>query len=332
MRKFPPILVLLLVAATSMGQPMKNDTLTVVQIPPIIVCDSGTECLWDYSMMKDSLSHEVFVVRDSTRPEAMEVRKMRTKHLYRTAHDTLFRTGFENATTLMRFVEPIAYYKMPLSLGDSLSGCFVGRGEYGHLLPVTSEGTYISRVDGRGALVLPHERYDSVFRVTIEYNVVEHIYDTTHFHIKECRWYKPDYLYPLLEATEVTTYLPEDTTLHRFAFYAMIENEEEPALRVDSLTETQEDSIGTDLAFTEGRFLPNPVVNDLLVTYHLTRTATIWFSLQNSSGLVMYRSSPKSQEEGDWQLTIPMSGYPTDDYVLYIHVDDIVLAETIIKL
>ena len=332
MRKFPPILVLLLVAATCIGQPMKNDTLTIVQISPIVVCDSGARCLWDYSMMKDSLSHEVIVVRDSTRPEAMEVRKMRTKYLYRTAYDTLFRTGFENATTLMRFAEPIAYVKMPLSLGDSISDSFVGRGEYGHLLPVTSEGTYISRVDGQGTLMLPHERYDNVFRVTMECHVTEHIFDTTHFHIKESCWYMPNYLYPLLEATEVTTYLPEDTTLHRFAFYAMIENEEKPALRVDSLTETQEDSIGTDLAFTEGRFLPNPVVNDLLVTYHLTRTATIWFSLQNSSGLVMYRSSPKCQEEGDWQLTIPMSGYPTDDYVLYIHVDDIVLAETIIKL
>ena len=46
----------------------------------------------------------------------------------------------------------------------------------------------------------------------------------------------------------------------------------------------------------------------------------------------MFRSSPVVQEEGYWQLTIPMSGYPTDDYVMYIHVDDIVLAETIIKM
>lgn len=332
MRKFPPILVLLLVAATSMGQPMKNDTLTVVQIAPIIVCDSGSGCLWDYSMMKDSLSHEVYVLQDSIQPELMEIHKIRTKYHYRMAHDTLYRTGFENATTQMQFVEPIAYLKMPLSLRDSISGSFVGRGEYGHLLPVSSEGTYTCRVDGQGVLILPHERYDSVFRVTLECNVTEHIFDTTHFHIKESRWYMPNYLYPLLEATEVTTYLPEDTTLHRFAFYAMVENEDIPVLNEDTLTEVLDEPVESDLAFTEGQFLPNPVVNDLLVTYHLTRTATIWFSLQNSSGLVMYQSSPKSQDEGDWQLTIPMSGYPTDDYVLYIHVDDIVLAETIIKL
>lgn len=140
---------------TLFGQRAWSDTLVVVQIPPIIVCDSGAECLWDYSMMKDSLSHEVFVVRDSMRPELMEICKMKNKYLYRVEQDTVYRTGFENSTTMMRFIKPIAYMKLPLSLRDSITGSLIGRGEYGHLLPVSSEGTYACRVDGKGTLVLP---------------------------------------------------------------------------------------------------------------------------------------------------------------------------------
>ena len=333
MRKYQLILVLLLVTITCIGQPMKNDTLTIVQISPIVVCDSGAGCLWDYSMMKDSLSHEVYIFRDSLRPHLLEVCKLKSKYKYQWRNDTLCEVGFENATTLMVLNEPITLFKTPFHLGDSLTGPFSGQGEYGRLLPISEVGTYVSRVDGQGELRLPHQNYDSVFRVVTESDIVKHIYDTTYFHIKAYRWYKYNGCYPLLEATEVTTLLPDDTTCNRFAFYSIIEEEELPE-RMDETDESpvMERTPDSDCAFTEGRFLPNPVVNDLLVSYHLTRTATIWFSLQSSSGLVMYRSSPTKQEEGDWQLTIPMSGYPTDDYVMYIHVDDIVLAETIIKM
>ena len=310
-----------------------SDTITIVQIPAILVGDSGRECLWDYSMMKDSLSHEVYILRDSLRPQLLGIQRINSKYHYRWQSDTLCGVGFENATTQMRFNKPIAYFKLPFHLGDSLTGPFSGQGEYGHLLPISEVGTYVSRVDGQGELRLPHQNYDSVFRVVTESDIVKHIYDTTYFHIKAYRWYKYNGCYPLLEATEVTTYLSNDTTCNRFAFYSIIEEEELPE-RMDETDESpvMERMPGSDCAFTEGRFLPNPVVNDLQVSYHLTRMATIWFSLQSSSGLVMYRSSPTEQEEGDWQLTIPMSGYPTDDYVMYIHVDDIVLAETIIKM
>jgi len=310
-----------------------SDTITIVQIPPIIICDSGYHCQWDYSMMKDSLSHEVYIFHDSLRPQLLDICKLKSKYNYHWRNDTLCEVGFENATTLMVFNEPIARFKTPFHLGDSLIGPFSGQGEYGHLLPFSVTGTYVSRVDGQGELRLPHQNYDSVFRVVTESYIVKHIYDTTYFHLKEYHWYKPGYLYPLLEATEVTTYLPDDTTCNRFAFYSIIEEEELPEMTNEpDESPFVEQTPDSDLAFTEGQFLPNPVVNDLQVSYHLTRTATIWFSLHSSQGIVMFRSSPVVQEEGDWQLTIPMSGYPTDDYVLYIHVDDIVLAETIIKM
>lgn len=310
-----------------------SDTITIVQIPAILVGDSGQQCLWDYSMMKDSLNHEVYILRDSLRPQDMVVQKLNAKYNYHWNNDTLCGVGFENATTQMVFNEPVVYFKAPFHLGDSVAGLFSGQGEYGRLLPISMAGTYISRVDGVGALRLPHQNYDSVFRVVTECDIVKHIYDTTFFHVKEYRWYNYNGSYPLLEATEVTTLLPNDTTLNRFAFYAIIEEEELPE-RIDNPDESpvMEQTQDSCLAFTEGQFLPNPVVNDLLVSYHLTRTATIWFSLHSSQGIVMFRSSPVVQEEGDWQLTIPMSGLPVDDYVLYIHVDDIVLAETIIKM
>lgn len=310
-----------------------SDTITIVQIPPILVGDSGRECLWDYSMMKDSLSHEVYIFRDSLKPHLLDICKLKSKYKYQWRNDTLCEVGFENATTLLVLNESITLFKTPFHLGDSLTGPFSGQGEYGRLLPISVTGTYVSKVDGLGELRLPHQNYDSVFRVVTESDIIKHIYDTTYFHIKAYRWYKYNGCYPLLEATEVTTYLPDDTTCNRFAFYSIIEEDEVPEMTNEpDESPFVEQTPDSDLAFTEGRFLPNPVVNDLLVSYHLTRMATIWFSLQSSAGLVMYRSLPTEQEEGDWQLTIPMSGYPTDDYVMYIHVDDIVLAETIIKM
>lgn len=309
----------------------ETDSLLVVQIPPINVGDSGENCVWDYSMVKDSLLHDVYVLRDSANPTEWDVCKMNNKYLYQEKNDTLYKTGFENATTLIQYHQPIACFKTPITFRDSVIGDFAGRGEYGHLLPVTTHGSYNSKVDGHGTLILPNQEFADVYRVVTLSEITKHIYDTTHFQMREYRWYKRNKMYPLLEVIEVRTELQEDTICSRFAFYTDME-EEDSVEQQDSVTvelEPEDEDLPT---FTDGKFLPNPVVNDLTVSYHLTRTATIWFSLHSSQGIVMFRSSPAVQEEGDWQLTIPMSGYPTDDYVLYIHVDDIVLAETIIKM
>ena len=310
-----------------------KDTLLVVQTPPFNNDEIGDECIWDFSAVRDSLLHEVYLKIDTLDWLNIDLQKAGARYYYHYRHDTLFRTGFENAYEQILFTEPIACCKKTLVYGDSIIGTFSGNGEYGRLLPVWTEGSFISCVDGHGALVLPNgQKHRNVHRVSLTTNVIEHIYDTTFFQIKEYAWFDSIHLYPLMELKEVVSMLEDDTTCHRFAYYSDIDAEDTLSVpdEFDDLPDTTQEEF--PCAFTEGRFLPNPVVNDLTVSYHLTRTATIWFSLHSSQGIVMFRSSPAVQEEGDWQLTIPMSGYPTDDYVLYIHVDDIVLAETIIKM
>lgn len=83
--------------------------------------------------------------------------------------------------------------------------------------------------------------------------------------------------------------------------------------------------------FTEVSYLPNPVKDNLYVNYKLTRRATVWFSLHNSTGTTLYRTAPELKSAGSTQKIIPMGQLIDGTYVLYIHVDNMILSRVIIK-
>jgi hypothetical protein len=83
--------------------------------------------------------------------------------------------------------------------------------------------------------------------------------------------------------------------------------------------------------FTEASYLPNPVTDNLYVHYTLTRDATIWFSVHSNTGVPLSHTSAEHRITGFNQSVIPMSHLITGTYTVYIHVDDMVLMQTVIK-
>jgi hypothetical protein len=84
--------------------------------------------------------------------------------------------------------------------------------------------------------------------------------------------------------------------------------------------------------FTEADWLPNPVVDNLTINYKLTRYANVWFSLHYSNGTPIYQTAPQNLSADYHQSFIPMSTLSAGIYTVYIHVDDMMAAQVIIKL
>jgi hypothetical protein len=97
--------------------------------------------------------------------------------------------------------------------------------------------------------------------------------------------------------------------------------------------ENGENSAATGAAavFTNANYLPNPVISDLHITYTLARDANIWFSVHNNTGLQFCQTPPSNKPAGDGETIIPMSHLIQGTYTLYIHVDDMIMAHTVIK-
>ncbi|GHT18583.1 hypothetical protein FACS189429_5310 [Bacteroidia bacterium] len=88
---------------------------------------------------------------------------------------------------------------------------------------------------------------------------------------------------------------------------------------------------GAAAVFTAASYLPNPVIDNLTIDYRLTRPAVIWFSVHNNIGTPFCQTPPANRQAGVNQTVIPMSHLMTGTYTVYIHVDDMVMAQVVIK-
>ncbi len=301
-----------------------TDTISMIEVPFISAGATGDSCVWDFAHIKDSLPRDFLVATSPSDSTRYAITKAGTRYHYRMNKDSVWQLGYENNQMKMLYTNPLLLLTYPLTYHDTIHNEWYGAGEYCHLLPTSAHGQSVSLVDGQGVLHLPNAILDSVMRVHTTQTVCEHLGDTLLSTIHRYQWYCPQIQYPLLETIEVIA----DSTIYAAAFYYQYAD----TLRqhVDSIMLPEEQDT-VPMVFTEAQFLPNPVVEDLHISYKLTQTATIHFSLHNNVGLVMYFSNPEQQEEGEHSKTIPMGSYPQGTYVLYIHVDDVILSETIIK-
>lgn len=88
---------------------------------------------------------------------------------------------------------------------------------------------------------------------------------------------------------------------------------------------------GAAAVFTQARWLPNPVADNLYINYRLTRDAAIWFSVHSNAGIALCQTPPSNKQAGYNQTIIPMGHLITGTYTVYVHVDDMVLLQTVVK-
>lgn len=305
-----------------------TDTVCMMEIPFISVGASGDSCVWDFTRLRDSIPRDFFIATTPKDTGQFAITKVYTRYHYRMENDSVWQTGYENNRMEMRFTTPALLFTLPLTYQDTFQCRIDGKGEYCHLLPISVKGKSVTCVDGRGMLLLPDATIDSVVRVHTTQTLCESVGDTLLSTIQYYQWFCPQISYPLLETIEVQKKVGNDTTIYAAAFYYQFADTLKQ--HVDSIVLPEEkDSISS--IFTEAQFMPNPVLNDLQISYKLTQTANIHFSLHNNLGVVMYISRAELQEEGEHSKTISMGGYPQGTYVLYIHIDNVILSETIIK-
>lgn len=322
------------------------DQLTKQQVEYRDPGSKGRGLFWDFSMLQAineeySLNYSIPDSTDMTRLCGLE---HRTRYYYRQQNDSLWATGFENASTYMEYPVQELKLRFPFSYGDTLFSRFEGTGQYCHRIALKVKGYTRVMADAEGDLLLPQrETVKKALRVRTLRHYTETGKDSVEMTLDTYAWYAKGIHYPVFESIRTTQSKKgsrkdelgesmKDTTVFTTSFYYP------PELQ---LGQVQTDSIpgsppsgvleGAAAIFTEASWQPNPVAENLNLTYKLTRNALIWFTVHNNAGIPLCTTSPASMIAGPNNTTIYMGGLIPGVYTLYVHVDDMILRMNVIK-
>ena len=324
----------------------KGDSLYKYQIEFKDPGSVGKELEWDFTHIQIINDH--YLIKyfwldtvDTTKLCGME---HRTRYYYRQQSDSLWATGFENHTTKMDYTTPELKMKFPFAYGDTLFSTFEGKGVYSNMLNLYSRGYTRVKADAEGMLKLPdlkgkalrvhsQRHYTEVkanqnrFQIPVANGATNTLSnDTLRMTLDTYSWYVQDIRYPVFESIKTAIHRAgQDTTVFHTSFYYTPEE-----LPADANLEKPEIP-KIEQVFTEATMLPNPVINDLLIDYKLTRSALIRFSVHNNIGIPMRRTIQRNLPSGRHYETIPMGGLGTGTYTVYVHVDDMVMSRVVIK-
>jgi hypothetical protein len=148
------------------------------------------------------------------------------------------------------------------------------------------------------------------------------------------QWYHPNYRYPLFEVAHKCSSNQPNSPIMSYAFYHIPTDEHLQNIIDTKIVEADNDEIvltEIDSVLTNICFYPNPVHDNLTITYRQARQANVFFSVHYNGGLCVYQSPKRLQNEGEYLEYIPMSTMPVGAYVVYIHVDDKVVSTSILK-
>ena len=313
-----------------------NDSIVKKRVAYKDAGSKGRALNWDFgTLQEEDEAYPVhYFIPDSSKLNIVCGKEHRTRYYFKQHNDSLWALGYENATTLMKYTKPELRMRFPFTYGDTLRSSFVGIGEYCHRLPLQVAGNILIVADAEGKLILPDIVIEKALRVHTSRHYTETGRDSLTMNVDTYSWYAPKSRYPVFESVRTQeTKNERDTVLFTTSFYyppiaQQLQTEEE--IIVDSLANADPET-ATDV-FTEAQFTPNPVRSNLLLTYKLTRPAKVWFTVHSGGGIPLCQTYPEYLTEGYHTTTVPMSSLVTGTYTLYVHVDDMILTETLIKL
>lgn len=303
---------------------------------------SGKDLTWDFSMLQD-INEEYnlnYFIPDSMHMDTICGMEHRTRYYYKQKNDSLWAIGFENATTELNFFQPELKMRFPFQYGDTLFSSFEGKGKYSQRIDLHVKGYTKVQVDALGELKLPDdESVKKALRVHTQRYYTETGSDSTEMMLDNYAWYANGIRYPVFESittslikkTEKQGEQPKDTMIYQTSFYYPPEKQTSQIETEPIEPETENAIQDAESIFTNATMLPNPVTDNLLINYQLSRSAVIWFSIHNNIGVPVKQTSPQTQSEGYHDVTINMSGQITGTYSVYVHVDGIVLQRVVVK-
>ena len=199
-----------------------NDALEKKQVTVISFDLNSKNCVWN---LEDAeLSKATYQAEYTTETDTLMAVERGSRTYYRQDRDVVSIIGSENVQELISYDMPETWLRFPMHVGDSVCGYFNGTGTYCDKLFMRRFGTYKTKADATGKMVLPGgdtlrnvtrlhtERYvgtvmapiDTMeFRIpafTVD-SIIKHLSaDTIQFREDVYRWYAEGYRYPVLEA------------------------------------------------------------------------------------------------------------------------------------
>ena len=306
---------------------------------------SGKGLFWDFSMVQpinEEYSLKYFIP-DSTTMTRLCGQEHNTRYYYRQEHDSLQAVGFENSTTYMEYPNPELRMHFPFVYGDTLFSVFEGKGDYCHRLHLAIKGYTRIMADAEGELKLPEfETVKKALRVRTLRHYTETGKDSLEMTLDTYSWYAAGIRYPVFESVKTTLSRKgdkkdetgesmKDTTVFSTSFFYPPEKQTSQVQTDPIPPESTETMLGAAAVFTEASLMPNPVIDNLVINYKLTRPAKIWFTVHNNVGIQLCQTPPENRTEGVNSTNVTMSSLLTGVYSLYVHVDDMVMRLNVVK-
>jgi len=304
---------------------------------------SGRNLHWDFSTVQPlnesyGLNYSLRNVADTSSVSGLE---HNTRYYYRQQRDSLQAVGYENSTTYMEYTQPELRMHFPFTYGDTLFSNFTGKGEYCHRIPLAVKGYTRIMADAEGELKLPQfTTVKKALRVRTLRHYTETGKDSVEMTLDTYSWYAAGIRYPVFESIKTTlsrTPSPQgegaggEVTAFSTSFYYPPELQTSQ-VQTDAIPEDQpEAAVGAAAVFTEAQLMPNPVEDNLYITFKLVRAAKVWFTVHNNIGIALCQTAAQNLGEGNHDTTVRMSGLVPGVYSLYAHVDDMVMRLNVVK-
>lgn len=318
-----------------------------------------------WNLEEARLSEETYNAEYSTETDTLMAVERGNRMYYSQDRGPVSIVGSENFMELMSYDMPETWLQFPMQVGDSVTGYFNASGPYCERFFMRRYGTYKTKADALGKLVLPQgdtlrnvirlhtERYVGTITVPIDTmlsripaftvdSIVRHLApDTAKVREDEYRWYAEGYRYPILEAktlsycdsllTEEMYYCPPE--MQRELAY----DEENEAIRARQVEEEQARLRGTgseDPANSRGNggFTYDLSQDDgsgrVNINYSADHDVRIVALVANSQGYV-YKRTEQDCPAGSGLIHLDCTGLRKGQYIIYINVDGEKYAEKV---
>lgn len=369
------LIITLLVCQTISGQQISqsnnryrgSDVLEKKQIVVKCFCLNGIKGVW--SLQEAEVSKETYDAEYTTEADTLMAEERGNRTYYSQDRGSVSIIGSENYMEQISYDMPEMWLQFPMQVGDSVCGYFYGSGPYCERFFIRRFGTYKTRADAAGKLVLPHgdtlrnvirlhtERYvgtiaepfdTMLYKIpafTVD-SIVKHLApDTAKVREDVYRWYAEGYRYPILEA-QTLTYL--DTLLTEEMYYCPPDIQEQLPLDEEN-KQVRARLVEEELA----RWQPSPLSPDDdhnpqkrgkdgftyeisqpdgsdVVTIHYDTDHDVRLTALISNGLgYIYRRADQSCPTGTGQFSLNCTGLRKGQYIIYINVDGNQYAEKV---
>ena len=307
-----------------------------------------------WSLEDSELSKATYQAEYTTEMDTLMAIERGNRTYYRQDGNAVSIIGSENVQDLISYDKPETWLQFPMQKGDSVCGYFNGTGTYCDKLFMRRFGTYKTKADATGKMVLPGgdtlrnvtrlhtERYVGTVMAPIDTmecripafttdSIIKHLSaDTIHIREDVYRWYAEGYRYPVLEAVTLSR---GKEKLTEEMFYCPPYIQEQLVLDEENKQTRErlmaENTRGSDSGPADGDKDRKDGPGGF--AYHIsqdegTKTVTVSYSseqpvkvtalLANSQGYVYYRAS---QSDGS-AISLSYGNLRPGQYILHINI------------